>query len=140
MSKASFIIVPVSNDDIKENIIKTVANRDVGYWTAPAGSNGDSVLVGDQIWFVGGKNEQPDTENCIRTIGNITRIIDPTEQPDIHAALSGSWSGDWSDRKILVFRLLPLMSKDKLTYDEVCTLFNYKRLKNGSVRVKLQVI
>lgn len=136
-NKASFIIVPVSNDDLKVNMDRTVFSRDIGYWCTPSGTNGDSVMIGDQIWFVGGKNEQDETENSVMIIGNITNIVDRESQPEIFHAMSSVWNGDWSDRKIVVFRILPVLEKDKLTYDEVCQLFGYKRLKNGSVRVKI---
>jgi hypothetical protein len=137
MSKASFILIPVSNDDLKDNMAKTVADRDVGYWTAPAGSNGDKVQLGDQIWFIGGKNQQGQEDNCVQYIGNVTNIIDPETDPEIHSAMASVWEGDWSNRKIIIFRNLPVLSKDLMSYSEVCELFDYTRLKNGATRVNL---
>jgi hypothetical protein len=83
------------------------------------------------------KNEQDENANCVIGIGNVTRVVDSKIDPDLHEAMRSAWTGDWSDRKIVVFRVIPLLAKDSLTYSELCDLFGYKRLKNGSVRVKL---
>jgi hypothetical protein len=136
MSKLSYIIVPVAAEETKINIKKTIdENRGIGYWTCPQGGMGDKTMIGDQIWFVNGKNEQAFTENAVRYIGNITQIVDPIKDGDLHQSLSMSWEGDWSNRKIAIFRLLPILKKDLLTYDQVCELFNYTRLPMGSTRV-----
>lgn len=116
---------------------RTVLNRDVGYWCTPAGANGDATVKGDQIWFLGGKNEQNPEDNCVLIIGNVTEVINRDENPDIFDAYANVWGGDWSSRKIVIFRVMPILDKDKLTYKEVCDLFGYKGLKNGSVRVKI---
>ena len=137
--KASYNLYPVANDMAKENLVRTVDfTKSVGYWSAPAfgAGGGDKTAVGDQVWFYGGTREQLPTENCIQGIGNITEIIEPGTP--LHAAMSNVWSGDWSDRRIVVFKLLSVLPKDKLTYDELCLLFSKgKRMKNGSYRVAI---
>jgi hypothetical protein len=140
MSKASYILVPISNRGTKFNLSQTVKfdEGDVGYWSSPGGSQGDKCQVGDQIWFYAGKNDQDPEENCIQGIGTITKIVDPVLDEDVHTAMRQAWEGDWSKRKILVFKLLPLLEKDKLTYNQLLKIFSSgDRMANGSYRMKV---
>jgi hypothetical protein len=136
--KASYNLFPVSNPDTKENLSRTINfEKSTGYWTVP-GTSGNLTMIGDQAWFYAGKNDQSPNDNCIIGIGNIIDLIQPNTS--LHQAMTVPWVGDYSDRAIIILELLPLLPKDKMTYDELVALFrknpNAKVMANGSLRVK----
>ena len=139
MAKSSYILIPVSNKGTKFNLTQTVNfnQGDTGYWSAPA-TGGNKCQLGDLIWFYSGKNDQDPEDNCILGIGSVTKIVDPILDEDTHTAMRQVWEGDWSNRKILIFKMLPLLKKDKLSYNQLLENFsNGKQMCNGSYRMKV---
>jgi hypothetical protein len=136
--KASYNLFHVSSENAKINLSRTVDfDKGVGYWTVPS-KGGDATMVGDQAWFYSGKNDQGPTENCILGIANIIDLVEPGTA--LHRAMCTPWMEDYSDRAIIILELLPLLAKDKLTYDELVVLFrkdiNAKVMANCDYRVK----
>ena len=136
--KASYNLFHVAGEDSKINFSRTIDfGKSTGYWTVPA-TGGNATMVGDQAWFYGGKNDQDPTENCILAIANIVGLIQPGTA--LHRAMCTPWMKDYSDRTIIILELLPLLAKDKLTYDELVVLFRKsptaKVMANGDYRVK----
>ena len=109
VNRPSIVLSCVSGRQSKQNYAATIANRDYGFWTVPAGSKGDSVMVGDEYWFYSGKDAANPNADLILSTWVVTEIIECGTT--IHAAICESWTtndmigsddGLYSNRRIVV--------------------------------------
>lgn len=130
----SVILVPSGSDTVKENMRRSIFDR-VGWWSTTDSASDNKIMIGDQIWFVAGRNEYDDDHNSLIKVGTVTYYVDRKRETVLHQFLSKVWDGDWSGRDIILFDVLELDLTDHLTYNEVCNMFGYKTLSYGQIRV-----
>lgn len=69
LSKASYILVPITNDDARKNYNETISQND-GYWCAPV----NGAAIGDEVWFYKSKADITSNTNAMISRGVIIRM------------------------------------------------------------------
>lgn len=128
LSKSSYILVPITNETAEKNLNSSFYGDD-GFWCAPV----NGAAIGDEIWFYRSKSDVLSKSNAMIKRGAVIRIhpVGTVEQ----ISMSSTWDGDWKSRDVIVIKQLPVLEKDKLSYDDICDLFGYDRMRNGAIRV-----